>query len=185
MSFIATNQVTPTQIKPQSFESRRNSFLLPGVDVSHVYVRALVLGCFQTPNTGLRQPSFLWRKVPESDARSVGSTVILVPEPFGGRWPRRWTTARRERVPRFSGVTKSGRVWRTTCRKAVLGVWATHTLTKSFSFFSLNSHLSFNTNSSGEWKFQILLNQKHKSQACHKQTKDGVRRHKGSKSQYS
>ena len=50
-------------------------------------------------------------------------------------------------------------------------------------FFSLNSHLSFNMNSSGEWKFQILLNQKHQSQAHHKQTKEGVRRHKGSKSQ--
>jgi len=36
-----------------------------------------------------------------------------------------------------------------------------HSLTESFYFFSLNSHLSFNTNSSGEWKFQILLNQKH------------------------
>ena len=62
----------------------------------------------------------------------------------------------------------------------------THSLTESFYFFSLNSHLSFNTNSSGEWKFQIL-NQKHMSQACHihKQTKEGVRRHKGSKSQYS
>ena len=28
----------------------------------------------QTPSTGLRHPSFLWRKVPESGARSVGST---------------------------------------------------------------------------------------------------------------
>ena len=37
---------TPAQIKPQSFESKRNSFLLPGVDASHVYVRALALGCF-------------------------------------------------------------------------------------------------------------------------------------------
>ena len=61
----------------------------------------------------------------------------------------------------------------------------THTLTESFYFSPLNSHLSFNTNSSGEWKFQIWLNQKHKSQACHKQTKEGVRRHKGLKSQYS
>ena len=52
-------------------------------------------------------------------------------------------------------------------------------------FFLAQLHLSFNTNSSGEWKFQILLNQKRKSQACHKQTKEGVRRHKGSKSKYS
>ena len=53
-----------------------------------------------------------------------------------------------------------------------------HTLAHSLNhsiFFSLNSHLSFNTNSSGEWKFQKLLNQKHKSQACHKQTKEGTK----------
>ena len=39
-----------SQIKPQSFESRRNSFFsfffLPGVDAPHVYVRAWALGCF-------------------------------------------------------------------------------------------------------------------------------------------
>ena len=45
--------LTPAQIKPKSFESRRNSFLfflffflfLPGGDVLHVYVRAWALGC--------------------------------------------------------------------------------------------------------------------------------------------
>ena len=36
----------------------------------------------------------------------------------------------------------------------------THSFTESFYFFSLYFHLSFNKNSSGEWKFQILLNQK-------------------------
>ena len=46
------------------------------------------------------------------------------------------------------------------------------TVTESFYFFSLNSHLSFNTKSSGEWKFQILFNKKHKPQASHKQTKE-------------
>ena len=44
-SFIAPTKFTPAQIKTQSFESRRNSFFLPGVDASHVYVRALALGC--------------------------------------------------------------------------------------------------------------------------------------------
>ena len=43
----------PAQIKPQSSELRWNSFL-PGVDVPHVYVCALALGCFhrlyQYPN---------------------------------------------------------------------------------------------------------------------------------------
>ena len=44
VSFIAATRFTPAQIKPQSFESRRNSvFLSPGVDGSHVYVRALAL----------------------------------------------------------------------------------------------------------------------------------------------
>ena len=39
--------LTPVQLKPKSFESRRN-FFLPGVDASHVYVRALALGCFHS-----------------------------------------------------------------------------------------------------------------------------------------
>ena len=39
----------------------------------------------------------------------------------------------------------------------------THSLTEAFYFFSLNFQLTFNTNSSGEWKLQILLNQKHVS----------------------
>ena len=41
--------LTAAQIKPESFESRRNSsFFLPGVDAPHVYVRALALDCFQS-----------------------------------------------------------------------------------------------------------------------------------------
>ena len=48
------------------------------MDASHVYVRALALGCLstQTPSTGLRHPSF-WRKVPESGARSVCVCVCV------------------------------------------------------------------------------------------------------------
>ena len=39
----------PAQIKPKLFETRRNSFLfLPGVEASHVYVRAWALGCFHS-----------------------------------------------------------------------------------------------------------------------------------------
>ena len=38
------------------------SFLL-GVDASHVYVRARAVGCFQTPSTGLRQPSFNYCRI--------------------------------------------------------------------------------------------------------------------------
>ena len=41
--------LTPAQINPKSFESRRNSFLfLPGVDAPHVYVRAWALACFHS-----------------------------------------------------------------------------------------------------------------------------------------
>ena len=39
--------------------------------------------------------------------RWVASTVILVPKPFGGR-----RQLRGDKVCPFSGVTKSGRVWR-------------------------------------------------------------------------
>ena len=46
--FIAANKVYTSTNKTQSFESRRNFFLLflPGVDAFHVYVHALALGCF-------------------------------------------------------------------------------------------------------------------------------------------
>ena len=41
--------LTPAEIKPKLFESRRNSsFFLPGVDAPHVYVRAWALGCFHS-----------------------------------------------------------------------------------------------------------------------------------------
>ena len=43
-----TMLLKPAQIKPKSFESTRNKFFLPGVDPSHVYVRALALGCFNS-----------------------------------------------------------------------------------------------------------------------------------------
>ena len=70
------------------------------MDASHVYVRALVLGCFyshistqtfrraltasvdscaeikQCPFSGVTKSGRVWRKVPESDARSVGVTII-------------------------------------------------------------------------------------------------------------
>ena len=71
---------------------------LPGVDASHVYVRAWALGCFQSyqypnlsegadgvgghlrgdkecPFSGVTKSGRVWRKVPESDARSVIMTT--------------------------------------------------------------------------------------------------------------
>ena len=39
--------LTPAHIKPESSESKRNSFFFyAGVDASHVYVRTWALGCF-------------------------------------------------------------------------------------------------------------------------------------------
>ena len=92
--------LTPAQIKPKSFESRRNSFFLPGVDAPHVYVRAWALGCFysqsywypnlsegadlvggqlrgdkECPFSGVTKSARVWRKVPESEARSVGHNL--------------------------------------------------------------------------------------------------------------
>ena len=102
MSFIAANKVYTSTKKSQSFESRRNSssFFLPGVDASHVYVRALALGCFYShistrtfrraltasPDScaeiksapsvsGVTKSGTVWRKVPESDARSGPRTA--------------------------------------------------------------------------------------------------------------
>ena len=63
---VAMLLTRPVQIKQKSVESKRNSFFfflfsffLPGVDASHIYVRAWVL--------------------------AVASTVLLVPKSFGGR----------------------------------------------------------------------------------------------------
>ena len=75
------------------------------MDVSHVYVRALALGCFysqistltfrraltasldscveikECPFSGVTKSGRVWRKVPESDARSVGLHVSRYPVP--------------------------------------------------------------------------------------------------------
>ena len=85
--------LTPAKIKPKPFESRRNFFFLPGMDASRVYVRAWALGCFhsQYPNlsegagqlrgdkecpfSGVTKSGRVWRKVSESDARSVPTAI--------------------------------------------------------------------------------------------------------------
>ena len=81
------------------------------MDASHVYVHAWALGCFhsligtQTPSTGLPHPSL------EEGAGKRWSECDQYPNRF-----RRALTASVDsyteiKVP-FSGVTKSGRVWR-------------------------------------------------------------------------
>ena len=94
--------LTPGQIKPKSFESRRNTFFLflPGVDAPHVYVRAWALGCFYShistrtfrraltasvdscaeiksapTDSGVTRSGRVWRKVPESGVRSVRRAI--------------------------------------------------------------------------------------------------------------
>ena len=59
VSFIAANKVYTSTNKTTIVWIETKLFFLPGVDASHVYVRALALGCFYSH--------------------------ILVPEPFGGR----------------------------------------------------------------------------------------------------
>ena len=87
--------LTPAQIKPKSFESRRNSFFLPGVDASHVYVRALALGCFYSHIRTRTFPRALTASLDScAEIKSDPSVAELNLAEFGGR-----------------------------CRKAVLGVW--------------------------------------------------------------
>ena len=46
VSFIAANKVYTSTNKTTIIRIETELFFLPGVDVSHVYVRALALGCF-------------------------------------------------------------------------------------------------------------------------------------------
>ena len=70
------------------------------MDASHVYVRALALGCFYSHistrtfrraltasldscaeiKSGVTKSDRVWRKVPESDAQSVARSVLSVPQ---------------------------------------------------------------------------------------------------------
>ena len=79
--------LTPAQIKPKSFESRRNSFFTWGGCVSCLRA-CLGADCFYLPEgadrvsgqmrgdqeclfSGVIKSGRVWRKVPESDARNV------------------------------------------------------------------------------------------------------------------
>ena len=81
-----TTLLTPAEIKPKSFESRRNVCFLPGADAaSHVDRRAWAL--------------------------NVASTVLLVPKPSQRPDSVRGQLRGEKECP-FSGVTNSGRVYR-------------------------------------------------------------------------
>ena len=80
-----TMLLTPAQIKPKSFESRRN-FFLPVVDASHVFVRAWALGCFH----GLISNPIFRRALTASvgsctEIKSAPSVAYPVLAVFGGR----------------------------------------------------------------------------------------------------
>ena len=99
LSFITTNKVYTSTYKTTivSIEMELFFFFLPRVDASHVYIHALVLGCFyshiyyylnlsegtdhvagqlrgdkECPFSGLTKSDRVWRKVQERGARSVG-----------------------------------------------------------------------------------------------------------------
>ena len=88
--------MTSEDIKHQFIIIETELFFLPGVDACHVYVRALALGCFYShistrtfpkaltssvhgqlrrdkeyPFSGVTKYGRVWRRVPESGARSV------------------------------------------------------------------------------------------------------------------
>ena len=92
--------LTPAQIKPLSFESRRNSFSTRGgcasclcaclvarlLPQSYQYqnlseaadrVGGQLRGDKEYPFSGVTKSDRVWRKVPESDARSVAGSVSI------------------------------------------------------------------------------------------------------------
>ena len=90
--------LTPAQIKPKSFESRRNSFLfLPGVDAPHVYVRAWALGCFHSL-ISTHTPSTAFRHLPPNSARFGYATE------WGTLYLRAAVQRRDQRPPKGSGT---------------------------------------------------------------------------------
>ena len=97
-------------------------FFSPGVDASHVYVRAWALGCLhslintQTPSTGLRHPSVeegAGKRCSEWDKYlnlSEGADRV------GGQ-------LHGDKECPISDVTKSGRVWRKVPENGARSVW--------------------------------------------------------------
>ena len=88
VSFIAANKVYTSTNKNTIFWIEAELFYLPGVDASHVYVRALALGCFysqyqtfrrvltalvdkECPFSGVTKSGRVWRKVLENNAQNV------------------------------------------------------------------------------------------------------------------
>ena len=100
VSFIAANKVYTSTNKTTIVWIETELSFLPGVDASHVYVRALALGCFyshistrtfrraltasldicaeiECPFSGVTKSGRVWRKVTESNARSVTQSITF------------------------------------------------------------------------------------------------------------
>ena len=93
MSFIAANKVYTNTNKTTIVSIKTELFFSPGLDAFRVYVRALALGFFHSHistgtfrraltasldscaeiKSGVTKSGRVWRKVPESGARSVGT----------------------------------------------------------------------------------------------------------------
>ena len=86
VSFIAANKVYTSTNKTTIVWIERELFLLPGVDASHVYVGAWALGCFYSHIS-----TRTFRRALTASLDSCADIKIECP---------------------FSGVPKSGRVWR-------------------------------------------------------------------------
>ena len=102
VSFVAANKVYSSTNETTRLNREGTPFFLPGVDASHVYVGAWELGCFHNhiistqtfrraptasvdscaeiksaPFSGVTSSGRVWRKMPESDARSVYLVLSL------------------------------------------------------------------------------------------------------------
>ena len=128
---------TPAQIKPQSFESRRNSLFFtrggcasclsaclgarllpqsyqyPNLSEGADRVGGQLRGDKECPFSGVTKSGRVWRKVPESDARSVGKS------------PSR-STARGSKKPFISSGQHSGS--KQSCLPAGKTVWGVQCL---------------------------------------------------------
>ena len=100
--------LTPAEIKPKSFESRQNSFFFtrggcvsclreclgarllpqsyqyPNLSEGDDRVGGQLRGDKECPFSGVTKSGRVWRKVPESDARSVGQSVSRSVNAFTG-----------------------------------------------------------------------------------------------------
>ena len=67
--FIAANKVYTSANKTTIVSIETELFFLPGVDVSHVYLRALALACFYS-HVSTHTPSIVFRHLPPNSVRT-------------------------------------------------------------------------------------------------------------------